>query len=144
MGKLVIYRDSDEYANRFRNITLNVDENLYELKKGEKLIIELEEGKHSVNAKLDWGTSKTQILNFKENEIITIKLTSIFGSKKIVIFKLFVFIFSFVLINMLPYLNSFFKIILYIITGFMIIDLIRILVYCTILSDRILILKKIT
>ncbi len=149
MAELIIYRDPDEYANSLRTINLYVNGNRYDIKSGEKLSIELKEGKHSVYAKLDRGTSKTKLLNLRQHEKITMKLTSVFGSKKIVSpFKTLVLDFTLVFTTfILPFLNGrliILNIILYIVTGFMVIDLIRKITYYTILSDRLLLLKEVT
>lgn len=68
MAKITIER-SNEYANYFRAIKIYIDgEYVGNINKGESIEYDVEEGQHTVKAKIDWCGSKEYTVDAKSDD----------------------------------------------------------------------------
>ncbi|MEZ4874888.1 MAG: hypothetical protein R2793_05440 [Flavobacteriaceae bacterium] len=80
MPKIIIHR-IPEMENRFRAIHLEVDgKRVAKITHGEKQVIEVPVGKHSLQAKIDWGKSNLVELDLGEQDELEYELKKGKGS----------------------------------------------------------------
>lgn len=81
MAKITIER-SNEYANYFRAIKIYIDdEYVGSISRGENVEYDVEEGAHTVRAKIDWCGSKEYTIDAKSAEEQILKLRGYKGFK---------------------------------------------------------------
>jgi hypothetical protein len=67
----------NQFINYFRKIRLYLDGNfLYTISNGEIKELEISDGEHTLEARIDWTSSNKIIFNSNKNEIITLELGS--------------------------------------------------------------------
>lgn len=81
MTKITIER-SNEYANYFRAIKIYIDgEYVGNINKGESIEYDVEEGQHTVKAKIDWCGSKEYTVDAKNDDEQVLYLRGYKGAK---------------------------------------------------------------